>query len=302
MINAVHDDVRAMPQVNTFWCKDLRECDLQVALPGSYLLNLKLPDALVQRDALTSLAIEDGVEDIQQKCVFIFMRNNHIIAVLEVLPSSPGSSFQSGNNLCVVTFPVIVGWLIFKDDEEPACDCLAGPNRFDEVVVVLLELPAFGVILTIHIPLNGIEVLADVSFLGEYLDLELHRADLHPACEGGYDVLLLPDTSQQEIDRFHLKDFDVPIITQMSDAVIDVHNRNDTLRCGGLAALLGRCLSVLGCFLLVGAFPLTPPASFSSFRRMLLELDAKLLRGLVGCLIFTSLSHTWLITLLWLRV
>ena len=65
MINAVHDDVRAMPQVNTFWCKDLRECDLQVAFPGSYLLNLKFPDALVQRDALTSLTIEDGVEDIQ---------------------------------------------------------------------------------------------------------------------------------------------------------------------------------------------------------------------------------------------
>lgn len=88
----------------------------------------------------------------------------------------------------------------------------------------------------------------------------------------------------------------------MSDAVIDVHNRNETLRCGGLAALLGRCLSVLGCFLLVGAFSLTPLAPFSSFRRMLLELDAKLLRGLVGCLISTSLSHTWLITLLWLRV
>ena len=73
-----------MPQVNTFWCKDLRECDLQVTLTGSDLLYLEIPDALVQWDALTGLAIEDGVEDIQQECVFIFMRNYNIIAVLEV--------------------------------------------------------------------------------------------------------------------------------------------------------------------------------------------------------------------------
>lgn len=93
-------------------------------------------------------------------------------------------------------------------------------NRFDEVVVVLLELRHLGSFSRSISRSNGIEVLADVSFLGEHLDLELHRADLHPACEGGYDVSFCSRTLlSRKFDRFHLKDFDVPIITQMSDAL-----------------------------------------------------------------------------------
>ena len=69
------------------------------------------------------------------------MGHNNIIAVLEVLLCSSRSSLQCGNDLRIVTFPVVVGRLILKNEQKAPCDCLAGANRLDQIIIVLLKFP-----------------------------------------------------------------------------------------------------------------------------------------------------------------
>ena len=141
------------------------------------------------------------------------------------------------------------------------------------MVVVQLQFPAFGVFLCFHISLNRPEVLLNVSFLGEDLDLDLHRGDLHPACEIGNDVLLLRDTAKQEVDRLDLNHTDISTIRGLNDAISDIFDRDKVFRLGGLF-LLGMSGGLLGGTLcrLSGLFaPLT-------LLGLLLDADPQLLR------------------------
>lgn len=63
-------------------------------------------------------------------------------------------------------FPVIECRLVFENDQEPAGNGFSGTDRLDQIVVVLLQFPAFGILLIFHVTLDRIQVLADICFLG----------------------------------------------------------------------------------------------------------------------------------------
>ena len=69
-------------------------------------------------------------------------------------------------------------------------------------------------------------VLADVSFLGEYLDLNMDWTDLHPTGKRSNDVLLLTNAAKKKIDRLHLENLDITTIVEVNDSILDVPYRN----------------------------------------------------------------------------
>ena len=118
MIDAIHDDVAAMGKVNTFRSQNLLNGNVFDRAPRDSLFDLQILNSLTGRNRFTSLPIVDGVEYVQQKLIFIFMCDDHIVAVEEVLLGSSCSRFQCGYNLRVIAFSIIECGLILKNDQE----------------------------------------------------------------------------------------------------------------------------------------------------------------------------------------
>ena len=150
----------------------------------------------------------------------------YIVTVEEILLRCPRRSLQCGNDLAVIALPVGECRLILENDEESPRDRLTGADGLDQVIVVFLQFPALGICFTIHVTLNRIQMLADVGFLGHDLHLNANRADFQPTGEGVDDVLLFPHASKQEVDRFHLQDFDVSAIFHVDDTVANILHRD----------------------------------------------------------------------------
>ena len=150
------------------------------------------------------------------------MGDDHIVAVEEVLLGSSCRRFQRGYNLCVIAFAIIECGLVLKNDQETSGNRLTGPDGFDEVVVVLLQFPALGISFTLHVPFDCIQVFSDIRFLGEYLNLDLHRTNLQPACKTVNDAFLLTHTAKQEVDGLHFKNLNVSAICQFHDAIANI--------------------------------------------------------------------------------
>ena len=78
----------------------------------------------------------------------------------------------------LVRAPCVAPGLVFKDQEEPARDCLAGTDLLDELQVILLHEPALFVGLLGHLPAHRVHVAPDIRAAGQHLELELYRAYL----------------------------------------------------------------------------------------------------------------------------
>ena len=248
------------------------------------MADLYLFDALIQGYAFAGLPIEDRVDDLQQKRILILMGNDHIVTVEKVLPCGPCSCFQSGNHFRVVCLAVIERRLILKNHQESSSDSLPGSDRLDQIVIVLLEFPALGVMLVFHVSLNGVEVLTDVRLLCQNFDLHFDRADFEPAGKGRYNVLLLPDTAQEEVDGFHFQDLDVSAILHMDDAVTNITDRYQAVRkrflfCAAIGAGFHRALLISFRTCVAPASTLHALVTFGQM--MLLDFDAELLRRIM---------------------
>ena len=99
------------------------DCDGLLRSFGNSLLNLQFLDSLVDRNPLAGLAVEHGVQDIQQEFIFILMGYDYVVAMQEVLLRCSCCSFQSRNHFCIIGFSVIEGRLILEDNEESSCNC-----------------------------------------------------------------------------------------------------------------------------------------------------------------------------------
>ena len=84
-----------MRQVNALRSQDLLDCDGLFRTFGNSLFDLQFLDSLVDRDPLTGLAVEHGVQDVQQELVLILMGYDYVVAMQEVLLRCSCCSFQS---------------------------------------------------------------------------------------------------------------------------------------------------------------------------------------------------------------
>ena len=122
------------------------------------------------------------------------MGNNRIVAVKEILPRCLNSRFQSRDNLRVLRFAIRDSFIL-KNHKESAGNCFSRANCLDKAIVVQLQFSALWITLGLHIPLDGIEVLSDISLLCQHFDLDFYWGNLHPAREAGNDILLLRCTA-----------------------------------------------------------------------------------------------------------
>ena len=274
-----------MVEVDAFRSKDLRNrdlgrisCDL---LHGTY--------AALQRNLLACFTIEDRIEDLHEKRVLVIVGYNDVVAVQEVLLHRSGCRLQCGDYLGIVGFAVVECRLILKDKKEPPCDRFPRADISDEVVVVLLKLPALGILLAPHVALDRVEMLADVCLLGQDLDLDLDGTDLHPAGERGDDILLFSHAPEEEVDRLHFKDFDVSAVCHVNDPVPDVFYGDQVFGIGLLASALPDAAAFFSFGLWFRA--LWQERTLSAFLPGLAYRNVKLRRRLVGAGVHRSLHR-----------
>ena len=145
-----------------------------------------------------------------------------VVAALEQEAAGvSGGGLQHREDLPVIRAAVSVVVLILEDEEKPPGDGLTGAQPPDEVVVVLLQLPAPGLRLLPHTFPQLFQVPPHIRLFGDDLELQLYRADLQKAGEGVDDPPLLPGAPQQEVQRLHLQDFDIPAVLGDDDAVFN---------------------------------------------------------------------------------
>ncbi len=189
---------------------------------------LKLANSALHRTFLTGRPIEDRIKNLKQESVLVIVSDDGVVAMLEILFCGLSCRLQCGYDFGIVRLPVVDG-LILENQKEPSCDGITGTDRLDQTIIIKLEFATLRVGLNFHISLDCVEVFPNVCFLGENLYLNLYRRDLHPACEGRHDILLFTHTSEEEIDRFHLQDLDIPTVCRLNDSVSAILHRDEVL-------------------------------------------------------------------------
>ena len=115
---------------------------------------------------------------------------------------------------------------MFKYQEKPPGDGLTGPQLLNQPQIVLLQLAAAFVRLLSQLPAHCIHVPVDVRPLGQHLELYLHRRNFQIADKGIDDTALFPGAAEQKVDRDHLDQLDIAVISGVDDAVGDLLNGN----------------------------------------------------------------------------
>ena len=62
------------------------------------------------------------------------------------------------------------------------------------------------------------------------LKLQTHRRNLQPVCKRGNDVILLVFRTQHKVNRFNLKNFNIPAVRRFNDSSAEIFDRNKILR------------------------------------------------------------------------
>ena len=73
---------------------------------GICLSRLKIPDTPVNCFDFTGRTVENGVEDLHQKSIFIVMIDDGIVAMQKILACGLYCRFQSGNDLRILRLAV----------------------------------------------------------------------------------------------------------------------------------------------------------------------------------------------------
>ncbi len=122
---------------------------------------------------------QEVVKHIYGEFVLVIWQHHFIPALAQVIGGGVDGGLQGADGFpFLVRAPCIAPGLVFKDQEEPACDCLAGTDLLDELQVILLHEPALFVGLLGHLPAHRRHVAPDIRAAGQSLELGLDRAYL----------------------------------------------------------------------------------------------------------------------------
>ena len=150
-----------------------------------------------------------------------------VATLTQVVGGGAGGGLEGGDGLGLLLAPFCAGQrLMLKHQEEAPGDGLPGAKLLDQPQIVLLQLTAAFVRLLGQLPAHRIHVVVDVRPLGQHLELHLDRGNLQVADKGIDDTALFPGAAEQKVDRDHLDQLDIAVISGVDDAVGDLFNRN----------------------------------------------------------------------------
>ena len=192
-----------------------------------YVVGCNTRDALQKRNIRAFSAAEERIEHFGSGFVLIFMQNDAVAALPEIICRRPCCCLQRRNSVRFLSAFLRTGQrFIFHDKKEPPCNGLSGAELFEQLQIVLLLHPAAFVRLLRHLPAHGFNVPVHIRTLGDDLDLQLHRRDFEIADKRIHDVPLLSCTAEQKVDRHNLQNFDKTMVGRIDDAVFDLLNRH----------------------------------------------------------------------------
>ena len=159
-------------------------------LPGRDMADLRLPPVCqVLRHHLfcpdgeglcgALIPAQEVIEHVYGEFVLVVRQHHFIPALAQITHCRVDGGLQGADGFpFLVRAPCVAPGLVFKDQEEPARDCLAGTDLLDELQVILLHEPALFVGLLGHLPAHRVHVAPDIRAAGQHLELELYRAYL----------------------------------------------------------------------------------------------------------------------------
>ena len=158
--------------------------------PGRDMFNVRFPSVCQvlrhhlfrpDREGLCGALIpaQEVVKHIYGEFVLVIRQHHFIPALAQVIGSCMDSGLQGADGFpFFVRAPCAIPGFVFKDQEEPARDCLAGTDLLDELQIVLLHEPALFIGLLGHLPAHGIHVPPDIRPACQHLELEFYGAYL----------------------------------------------------------------------------------------------------------------------------
>ena len=194
---------------------------------GHHVFSQHLLDLLGKGLLVAGLTAEDIIQDLTGGFILILVADDLIPALTKVVGGGAGGGLEGGNRLGLLLAPFGAGQqLMFKYQEKPPGDGLTGPQLLNQPQIVLLQLAAAFIRLLDQLPAHCVHVPVDVRPLGQHLELYLHRRNFQIADKGIDDTALFPGAAEQKVDRDHLDQLDIAVISGVDDAVGDLLNGN----------------------------------------------------------------------------
>ena len=187
-------------------------------------------------------AVEEHVKDLSGCQIRILGLQDIVAALQEISPGILLCGHQHGVDLGIVVRLISADGLILVNQKEAPGKRFSGTDILDQPDVILAEVFTLLIIFRSHFLTQHRDMLIGIRFTGNGLKLKFHGRDLQPAGKGRKNVELLLRRSEHEIDRFDLKDLNVPAIRGFHDAVTDLLDREERLDKLKLFGLYSFCL------------------------------------------------------------
>ncbi len=198
VVKAVHTDIAAMGKVNlrrriklVYWYR------VQVA-PRSDIVCKDLFDLLRPRLCVAFLTAKDVVEDFRRGLIFVFMGNNLIPTLPEVIACGTGSCLEGRYGFFLLMPRLVPGNGSYSNTKEAPGNGLPGAQLTNKLQIIFLKCPAGIRFLSQFFP-NHIQVPIDICPFGECLDLDFDRRYFEIADKGVNNAPLFPGASQKKL-------------------------------------------------------------------------------------------------------
>ena len=106
------------------------------------------------------------------------MGDHFIPALVQKGFGSLGCRLKGGKDFPFLLLPVGIEGFILKNQKEPSGYCFSGTSVLDKLDVVTLQLLTMRIGFPLQLQPGLLQMLIDVCFFGDHLDLEFDRADL----------------------------------------------------------------------------------------------------------------------------
>ena len=205
IIRSVDAEIAAMREIQLRRRKKITDGNLVDRAACLYVVGCNMRDALQKRNIRTFLAAKKRIEHFSGSFVLIFMLDDAVATLPEIICRRPRRCLKSRNSVRFLSILLRAGQrFIFHDEKESPRDGFSGAELFEQLQIVLLLHPAAFVRFLRHLPAHGFYVPIHIRTFRDNLDLQLDRRNFEIADERIHDIPLLSCAAEQKVDRHDL--------------------------------------------------------------------------------------------------
>ena len=174
VIHAIDCQIMGVPEIDRGRGEKLRGGDAVCAVSKQMSGN-HLTAAGEQRRLGAGFPVEQLVQDFDSRFIFRFRLRNFVPALQQIGFCCLFCRHQGRKSifLCIVTAEAF----ILKDQEKAPGDGFLGSDAPNQLLIVLLQLPAFFIRFVLEFPADEFQMPVDVRFFCQHFHLDFYRAD-----------------------------------------------------------------------------------------------------------------------------